>query len=530
MNRLLNRANKRISLGSAATLLIVVALFSQGLGFIRTRLLATNFTNIDGGLSDAFFWGFLIPDFFYYTIAAGALGVAFMPVIADKIAARNKQAIWELTSSLMNTLILAMGLVALIILIFAPVFVRTLAGPTLTPDHQYEAVMIMRLLAFNPMIFSLSGILVSVQQSYGRFFFYALTSPVYNITVICSILLFRNNVGIIGVGIGALVGAILQLLVACCGLIGMDFKWQPRIKWNSPDFKGILHRLPPRSLDQGIDQINGVVEFNRAQKLYEGAVSHYSYASALHMVPIMLFGNAIATAAFPRLTERLSQGRPDLLRKDFLNILQIVLWLTAPVLVVSFFCRGYLARLLFGQSAQPISIIFGFLVVAILFRIIYAMLSRYFYAHKDTRTPLLVSIFAIALNIILVFRLANPNSYGVAGLALAQSLVAASEVALLAIIMVKRDPKLINRDFWDAILRIISVSGFTIVTAYLMLKLLPLQAADRGFVTLGSKLFIIAAATFLTHTALSALFGMAEAKYVLRKLRQLILRPVKVEW
>ena len=79
MNRLLNRANRRISLGGAATLLIMVALFSQGLGFIRTRLLATNFTNIDPGLSDAFFWAFLIPDFFYYTIAAGALGVAFMP-------------------------------------------------------------------------------------------------------------------------------------------------------------------------------------------------------------------------------------------------------------------------------------------------------------------------------------------------------------------------------------------------------------------------------------------------------------------
>jgi peptidoglycan biosynthesis protein MviN/MurJ (putative lipid II flippase) len=59
------------------------------------------------------------------------------------------------------------------------------------------------------------------------------------------------------------------------------------------------------------------------------------------------------------------------------------------------------------------------------------MFSRYFYAHKDNLTPLYVSIFAIALNIYLAFRLVHPDTYGVAGLALAQSIVAFSEVAIL---------------------------------------------------------------------------------------------------
>src|SRR5688500_3510998 len=104
MNRLLTRANQRVSLGGAATLLIVVALLSQALGFLRTRLMATNFTNRDPGLTDAFYVGFVIPDFFYYTIAAGALGVAFIPIIAEKLAVHDKKAVSEITSSLINVI------------------------------------------------------------------------------------------------------------------------------------------------------------------------------------------------------------------------------------------------------------------------------------------------------------------------------------------------------------------------------------------------------------------------------------------
>src|SRR5690606_40468901 len=132
MNRILRRANKKISFGSAATLLVVVALLGQVLGFLRNRLISTNFTVVDPGSSDAFFAAFIIPDFFYYTIAAGALGVAFMPVLAEKIEEGNKRAVSELTSSLLNVLLIAMGLVSVVIFLFAQPLIHAFA-PKLTP-------------------------------------------------------------------------------------------------------------------------------------------------------------------------------------------------------------------------------------------------------------------------------------------------------------------------------------------------------------------------------------------------------------
>ena len=159
----------------------------------------------------------------------------------------------------------------------------------------------------------------------------------------------------------------------------------------------MLRQLPPRSLDQGIDQVQTIVETNLANRLGPGVVSHYNNAYILQTAPVMLIGTAISTAAFPRLTARLSQGRPDLFRRDFLKILRFMIWITIPIIIISYLARGYLARLIFTQGSPEIALIFGFLVMAIFFRTIYSIISRWFYAQKDTKTPLFVSVFTIGL-------------------------------------------------------------------------------------------------------------------------------------
>jgi putative peptidoglycan lipid II flippase len=404
---------------------------------------------------------------------------------------------------------------------------RALA-PNMPPENLQEATAIMQLIALNPLLFTLSGILTSVQQTFGRFFFYAIAPLTYNLSIILSIYIFKDNLGIVGLGVGALFGGVLQLLVASFGLIGLGFRWSPSIKWRNRNFRDMLRQLPPRSLDQGVDQVNSIVEVNRAQALGVGPVSWYNFALTLQNVPIMLIGNAIAIAAFPRLTERLSQNRPDLFRKEFLQILRAMIWMAVPVIVVGYFARDYLARFIFGDASPEVALIFGYLTASIFFRIIHTMLSRFFYAHKDTKTPLTVSIFAIALNIVLAFTLARPEAYGIAGLAMAQSITAAFEVTVLFVVILVRGHKLFNAAFWGGLVRIFSVTGFSILTAYVMVSLFPLMIDDRGLVTLGSKLGIIALATLMTHVAMSALFGLEEAKTAINRAKQLILKPLRV--
>ncbi len=529
MNRWLNRANRRISLGSAATLLVAATLFGQVLGFLRIKIINGNFPALGPHSTDAYFAAFKIPDFFFYTIAAGALGVAFMPFLADKLTRGDKKSIWELTNSLLNLLGILMFIVGVILLVFAEPLIKLVISKQLSPEQLHNAATIMRLVALNPLLFTVSGVLTSLQQTFGRFFFFALAPIIYNASIIASVYVFKNNVGITGLGIGAMIGAAIQLLIVLFGLIGLKYRWRPRINFKSLDFRHVLRNLPARSIDQGIDSINSVVETNRARTIGEGVITYYENAYALHLAPILLVGTTIGTAAFPRLNDRLAQGRPDLFRRDFLAVFRVMLWIILPIVVISYFTRGYLARIIYTNSAPQIALIFGFLAGAILFRTMYAIISRYFYAQKDTKTPLFVSLFAIVLNIYLAFVLTKPWSYGITGLALAQSIVATAEVIILMLIMLWRDHKLFDMEFWLSILRIISVIGFSIITAYTMVHLVPLELTDKGFITLGTKFALIAIPTLLVHVGVSQIFGVEEAGPVMAKLRKLILKPVRIQ-
>jgi putative peptidoglycan lipid II flippase len=528
MQRWLNRANRRVSLISAAALLVGASLFGQLLGFMRTQVVNGNFNTTGHITTDAYFAAFKIPDFFFYTISAGALGVAFMPFLAEKLHQGDRQSIWRLTSSLINLLGLLMFIVGVILMVFTEPLLRIVVGHNLTPAETHDAVLIMRLVAFNPLLFTLSGILTSVQQTFGRFFFYALAPIIYNTCIIASVYIFKHNIGLVGLGIGALAGAILQLLIVLLGLVGLRFRYQGGFSLKNADFRAILRNLPPRSIDQGLDSINSIVETNRASTLRPGSITVYENAYTLHLAPILLIGTAISTAAFPRLNARLAQGRPDLFRRDFLMVLRAIIWIVVPVVVITFFTRGYLARLIFKNPQPAIAEATGFLIGAIFFRTIYTLISRWFYSQKDTRTPLFVSLFAIALNIYLAFTLVKETG-DVSSLALAQSIVAAVEVMILVVIMLYRDRKLFDAEFWGGVSRILSVTGFTILITYMMVSLIPLGATDRGFIKLSAKLLAIIIPTFVLHIWLSALFGLEEVRPVTKKLRALILKPVPIE-
>lgn len=528
MQRWLNRANARLNLTNAAALLVGATLFGQVLGFMRTQVVNANFNTTGHITTDAYFAAFKIPDFFFYTIAAGALGVAFMPFLADRLQQGDRQSVWKITSSLLNFLGLLMFAVGLILLIFTQPLLRIVVGHNLSPQETHDAVVIMRLVAFNPLLFTISGVLTSLQQTFGRFFFYAMAPIVYNGCIIASVYVFKNNIGLVGLGIGALAGAVLQLLIVLFGLSGMRFRYTRGIAFASRDFRHILRNLPPRSIDQGLDSINSIVETNRASTLAPGSITIYENAYTLHLAPILLVGTAISTAAFPRLNERLAQGRPDLFRRDFLMVLRAIIWIVVPIVVITFFTRAYLARLIFKNPQPAIAAALGFLCGAIFFRTIYSLISRWFYAQKDTRTPLFVSLFTIALNVYLAFTLVA-ETHDVASLALAQSIVASVEVFILVGIMLHRDHKLFDAEFWSGITRILSVTGFTVLGAYIMVQLIPLSITDRGFIKLATKLLAIIIPTLFLHVWLSALFGLEEVQPVIKKLKALVLNPVRIQ-
>jgi len=248
-------------------------------------------------------------------------------------------------------------------------------------------------------------------------------------------------------------------------------------------------------------------------------------------VPINLIGVAISTAAFPQMAERINQGRPDLFKKEFISLLRVIIWLALPVSLIAYLGRGYLVRLLVAEGNFVISSLLGMLVVAIFFRAIFHLVSRSFYAQQDTKTPLMVSIIAVALNIVLATTFVLPwgLDMGVYGLALAQSIVATFEVLTLIFILNRRMKNMFDKNFLLAMTFMFISAFITGIFTYLIVKILPLRASDVGFFSLTPKFGLIVALCLGFYLLVSRMFGLVEAKLVTKKISSLVFKTVKIQ-
>lgn len=523
MYRLLNKANRVLSVSWAAGLLASATLIANLLGLLRERLLLANFGV--GAELDAYKAAFTIPDFMYFILTSGALSVTFIPVFNERLLKGNKKSAWALSTSLLNFMAVITLAASVLIMIFASPLVHIVASG-LDDTQTAQAANMMRLIAVNPFLFSISAVFTSMQQAVGRFVFFALAPSFYSIGIILGTIYLSPYFGIEGVAYGVVIGSIFQLIISAMGLFGMGYRYTPRISWKHKGFREVLGLLPARSVDQGIDYFNNIVEVNIASRLGAGAITAYQTAFTLHSVPISLIGMAIGTAVFPRLSERINQGRSDLFKKELLSILRIVVWLALPTSVIAYLGRGYLVRLLAAGGNPVIASLLGLLAVSIFFRSIFHIMSRSFYAQHDTKTPLYISIFAIILNIILAVWMAQPENYGLNGLALAQSIVAVAEVSLLIFFLWRRYPGFITPEFSSALVKMISAVGLMSVLTYILIRIFPLGAKDRGFSSLVPKFSIVVVISLSWYIAISKLFGLKEADPIVKRVSSVLFAQI----
>ena len=533
------KINQRLNVKLAATIMASSTLLSSLLGFFRDRLLNSAYMPSKNGAFagypvglDAYTAAFMVPDFMFAVLVSGALSVTFIPVFNERWVKGNKQSAWQISSSMINFMALITMAASVLIIIFADPLMKYLIAPGLSESGHALAVSMMQVIAVNPFIFAVAAVIASIQQAVGRFMFCALAPMLYNVGIIIGTVWFTGGVnlfgwqifdgGIMGVALGVVLGSFLQLIVSAVGLAGLGFDYNFKIYWRNRGFRKVLSLLPARSVDQGMDYVVSLVEVNLASRLADGTVRAYQQALTLHMMPINLIGVAISNAAFPQLTEHLGEGRNDLFQKDLRSLLRIIFWMALPVSVVIFFTRGYVVHFIRNGGNQLIAGILGCLVVAILFRTIYHMAARAFYARQDTKTPLYISIFSITLNIILAIVLSMVLKMGAYGLAWAQSTVAVLEVVVLLAVMNRQMPKLFDMTFVRAIFKMIIAGTVTGVVCYIAVLIMPFRYHDDSFFSAFPKFVIISLVSFGAYAAASKWLKLPEIDPILARLKKVL--------
>jgi putative peptidoglycan lipid II flippase len=261
-----------------------------------------------------------------------------------------------------------------------------------------------------------------------------------------------------------------------------------------------------------------------------GSIATYGAAMQLFNVPVQLVGMAISTAAFPKMSERLGQGRPDLFRKELQQTIRVMFWLAIPAAILTFFCRGYLARILASRGEPVVATILGVLSALIIFKVLYYILARGFYAQQDTKTPLKISCLTLIVSVVLIFYLSSPARYGIVGLAMASMIAGSMEAIVMAIFLNRKmHGGLLNKGLFEPLPRMLAIGGSTAFVTYIMVNLLPVSATDEGFFPLIPKFLTICLVSGTFYVVLSYLAKLQEIRPFADKAMKFVKKPVIVQ-
>jgi putative peptidoglycan lipid II flippase len=430
-------------LAQAALVVLTGFLASRILGVVRSMVVASVFGT--GVEANAYVAAITVPDTVFQVLVGGAVGSAFIPVFQRYLANDEQNEAWRLTSSVINLGVLAAGGVSLVLAVFARPLMDVLV-PGRDPEFRELAASLSRILLITPAIFAASTFCASVLNAYHRFAVAALAPLMYNLAIIGGAFFLSEPLGIHGLAIGAAVGALLHLLIQVPALMRLGIRWRPLVDLGHSGVREVARLFAPRVLGLGVLQLNKLLSgVLFASFLVAGSITYLDYAWLMIMTPLAL-AMAVGTAVFPTLSQANTLERPAQLLQVFQLSLRMILFLTIPASIGLMVLGEPVIRLFFernqftADSTSATAFALVFFAIGLAGHATVEIVDRVFYALHDTRSPVLVAVSAIALNVVLsLILMQTPLNYG--GLALANSIAALSEAGLLLYLIGRRIPE-----------------------------------------------------------------------------------------
>jgi putative peptidoglycan lipid II flippase len=414
---------------TASLILTVAALASRILGWVRLLVIGSQF-----GASrelDAYFAAFRIPDAIFQLVVAGALSAALIPVFQGYRARGQDAQAWQLASSIINLVLIALAALSLVMAIFAPLLVPIVA-PGFDAETTELAVRLTQIMLLSPVLVGMGAVVSGILNSYQQFTVPAIAPLLYNLAIIAAAIFLAPTLGVEGLAIGVVVGSLAHVVVQLPSLSRVGQGFQLRIGLGDPGVRKVAWLMGPRLLGLAAGQINFLVSTVLASGLVAGSLTAYNYAFQLSQIPVGIIGVSVAVALFPTLSHDAALGHLGRIRSQVSRAVRQLVFvaalLTAVIIVLrdpvtaAFYQYGAFSADASARTASTLA----FFAIGLGGHIVVHVLTRAFYAMQDTRTPVGWAVVAVAINVPLMVLLVEPM--GIEGLALALSVSSVIEV------------------------------------------------------------------------------------------------------
>jgi putative peptidoglycan lipid II flippase len=283
--------------------------------------------------------------------------------------------------------------------------------------------------------------LMGMLNSLHRFFVPAVSPAMFNVgSIVCTLGLVpvMPALGlplIMAPAIGVLVGGFLQMAVQWPALRREGYRYRPVLDARDEGLRRVLVLMGPGVVGLAAVQVNLLVNSILATGEGTSAVSALNYAFRLMYMPIGIFGVSIATAVVPTLSRHAARNDAAGMRDTVSSGLRMMLMLNVPATIGLIVLATPIIALILEHGAftpahtAATAAALAFYAPGLVGYSAVKIAVPTFYSLRDSRTPVLVSLVTVLLNVAL--NLALVRVLGFTGLALGTAFSAIFNAGIL---------------------------------------------------------------------------------------------------
>lgn len=525
----IRRLESRFSVSKAALTVGVMTLLTKLVALVRDALLASRIG--PGPELDAYYAAFRLPDFIFNIFVLGTLSVAFIPVFTHQLTKNRAQA-ERLAASVLSIAGAVMLLGCASLFLAVEPLTRAVA-PGFTGPQFDLTVRLTKVFLLSPIIFTISSVYSAVLNSHKRFFVVSLAPLLYNVGIILGVVFGYSRFGILGVGGGVILGALLYLTALIPEAARAGFSYRPTLNLKDPALAQIGRLFWPRLFALDSSQVSLLIATVVGSSLSEGTISVYNFANNLQAVPLGLFAFSFAVAAFPALSETRARGDSRGFVLLLSKTLGQILFFIIPSAVLLLVLRAYAVRIPLGYGKfgwdDTISTFttLGVFAFGLLGQAAVPILARAFYARHDTKTPVIVSLSATATNAAAAYWFGH--RYGSAGLAAAFVLANTLNAVFLFVLLRSRlvgeglqheTRELLDRPLISGALKVLTASAALGLVTYAAVYLVEPFVNTRTVLGIVAQAGVAAALGVIVFAYVAKRLGIVQVTVTVEYLRK----------
>jgi putative peptidoglycan lipid II flippase len=440
VRRVLDLVYKEVSgLHQAAYVLALFAFGSQLLALVRDRILANQFGA--DAILDVYYAAFRIPDLLFVLFASLVSVYVLLPFVSTYASHGQSERARSLLGQIMTLFLVGYVLLAGVVALSAPYLM-----PWLYPGISDQALLVSvtQVLLLQPIFLGLSSLCGVITQYHSRFVLHAISPLVYNVGIIFGILALYPTMGLAGVAVGVVLGAMGHLLVQLPLVRNSEFRFRPQGTFEWPVLRTVIVNALPRAVTLSLNQVVLLVLISMGTAMAVGSVAVFQFAFNLQSVPLAIIGVSYSVAAFPTLAKLFAGNDLEKFQRHIVTALRHIIFWSVPVIALCVVLRAQLVRVILGSGAfdwedtRLTAAVFAILIISLVAHGINLLLIRALYAGGDTKSPLVVSLLTTFATIGFAFwlhalYLANNAFQSLVAQALRVSDVAGTEVLVLAV-------------------------------------------------------------------------------------------------